>query len=677
MATVPLLLGALGTAAAGIAGGTILTSEHKVDKPKLDTYKRLKDIASRFSYVAVKQGLRGAFGELRNDDSLTEDDKRLVLRLAASEYKWNPRVKDRLQVMANNENLESALLKSADNINTVALWPANLPEDLKMYDFSKVKLAETTKRGRPTTINGLEIGSRQNDYDYDTEARRVKARSSADESLDKAQKEVVDEVYENYKPKVVAEAHKEQVQSTPPETTVPMVSTGQQQRGDPANLPTAHVPNDSVPTQDLPKGQTIPVHLPGAPTPTQQPTLSWFAEGARNAANAAYNSLPPSQSVAEGVSNVASNVANAAYNSLPNMTAISEGAANVANATYHSLPNAPNMTALYESLPNAPKLKMPQAATDVVNEVAESFIPKESIPETVRNELADKEAYRQKKLPPNVDDELKKILVQPISVDHIRDIVEGRSPLYVSTQLPTPVVLFFEKDVKAYKKLYTKVTGIPEYLHTIRELKWDAYRKTYPDLAVELREVYNQIRGQAPGNQAGQPPRFHTSITESEEPEVPIRTDITPVISVPRAAASFASDTAMYGLGVLGVYGATSVGGPLAGAAASYAISNTLNLWANVNRARGYSERFGSQMAYEFQKKLVAGEKLAYPESAAPQIINPLLTATEGARTSVPLTEAFARTLSRGSNLDLGHRDWVNWYSDATSPWATEGPAAK
>lgn len=85
---------------------------------------------------------------------------------------------------------------------------------------------------------------------------------------------------------------------------------------------------------------------------------------------------------------------------------------------------------------------------------------------------------------------------------------------------------------------------------------------------------------------------------------------------------------------------------------------------------RGYSENVGSQLFYELEKGLLKGYQVVNPLSDAPQILAPLLTQTEGARTSITMQDAFAQGLKSRSSLNQSQKSFQNWYQDFQTPFA-------
>jgi hypothetical protein len=560
--TAPIVLGALGAVGLGVGAHQLgQGNERVVHKPAIDPYMKVRELARKFSAHSVDKGLVNALHQLQSDSSIDDSEKRLLLRLASSEFSWRKPVKDRLNYIANAENLGESLSRATGSKAAPAPQWVDVPSDLDKYNFMSVTLRHTTRQGRGETepsfaqqIKSQTSGKRYNaDYDYDQDNPQS-ASANAEKDL------------RNVK-RASTEFHKAQMESALPETTEPVLTNTNIQRSDPANMASTNDPsiNNSQPTVAPPSQDNV------------------------------------SQSPSENVS---------APSSQPTLQRLYGGVSGII-----------------------------QSAT----------------------RLSDVDYKNQYGL-----------LEQPKSEDRLA-AVQGRSNVYTVSYIADgqekSATFFNKQQLDDWKRLHEQQADYRTIIARPQAYSWDAYSKRFPD---EARDISNQVTPTQPQpTQSGQP-IISPQATQprTDEPEMFIRTDITPMLNLPRVISSAVLDSTLYAGGALATIAATQIGGPVAGRVINGALANAFNVWSQVNRARGYSEAFGSQLAAQFQRNLIQGERLVHPESAAANILNPLLTATDSQRTSVPLQEAFVRQLARGNNVDLGRRDWMNYYQDLTSPFA-------
>jgi len=638
----PLLVGAAALAAGNIGVGAMSTNERKVEKPQADRFAQLQKVAAKFAYTSLKKALPNAIHALQSDESLNDDDKRLVLQIASARYNFNKRVKDRLNVIANNENLDAAFER---NTNYKFKLPPNKnmweepSGDVNAIDYSKVNLKGTTNKDAYTAFIGSHGPISEYDYDADEEKRK-KAGVDAKESR-KRMRDAVEE--EEKKSKLNKAIHNETI--VPPETTIPLNNTAEQQRGDPTQMPSTHVPNDSPTPSPVPTPPSKPIPTPLPTPPPSQPTPKQPTPKQPTPKQPVPNT--PHPSVAPPIIGYGHGEAKDVPLPGPEV----------------KFPEAPVNTTTFS---DEPELTLDNPIGNVIGSGA--FGPGyEFKPGDVQGSFRVPRYEFPHFLWPNI---FKPTAYPKATSDEISDFISGAKPMYKVQGHNTGEAYYFSE--RAAKNAMVQIHANEGILASVglksKPVTLNELRKEHPEVVNDIERRYRYLKFKTIG-QPGQPP---VTIDQplQEQPEPFLRTDITPTLSTVQVAQSFVADTATYALGALATAAATSQFGPAAGAAVNAGFANALGIWSTVDKARGMSDRFGSQLAYQFQKNLIAGEKLIYPESAAPQILNPLLTATEGARTSVPLTEAFARSLYRGSNVDIGKKDWLNWYADATSNWA-------
>ncbi len=159
-------------------------------------------------------------------------------------------------------------------------------------------------------------------------------------------------------------------------------------------------------------------------------------------------------------------------------------------------------------------------------------------------------------------------------------------------------------------------------------------------------------------------------VTPLEEPLVNARMDIAPKLDPGRALRSAAWDIAVAGGSVLGAAAIYQVAGLQGAMLFAGAVANAGQLYNNIDPTRGYSEQVGSQAVYEIEQKIMNVYQVKNPTSLAPQILNPLLTQTEGARTSIVVQDALANRLRSHDGINQNQQDFLNWYKDMSSPFA-------
>ncbi len=149
-----------------------------------------------------------------------------------------------------------------------------------------------------------------------------------------------------------------------------------------------------------------------------------------------------------------------------------------------------------------------------------------------------------------------------------------------------------------------------------------------------------------------------------------VDTKLAPPVDFYRSFSNLAYDAS---LGVASAAATAYVASQTGGSGAllfGTALSSLIDQVNQNDPSRGYSEQVGSQLFYELQKGLLKGVTLPNPESEAPQILAPLLTQTEGTRTSVNVQDVFARGLVAQSGISQAQRSFQNWFKDSQTPYA-------
>ncbi len=148
-----------------------------------------------------------------------------------------------------------------------------------------------------------------------------------------------------------------------------------------------------------------------------------------------------------------------------------------------------------------------------------------------------------------------------------------------------------------------------------------------------------------------------------------VRQDILEPFDLSRATAAAVTDWGQ-ALLTLGVGAAGATVNPAVGAVAARMASTFFQTVNKLDQTRGYSEMVGSQVANSIMQGTVKGIDYLSPESHAPQILNPIQSITDGTRSSVSVTEAFARSQRSGNQINSMQKDYQNWLRDALSPTA-------
>lgn len=110
--------------------------------------------------------------------------------------------------------------------------------------------------------------------------------------------------------------------------------------------------------------------------------------------------------------------------------------------------------------------------------------------------------------------------------------------------------------------------------------------------------------------------------------------------------------------------------GGLGGLLFGSALSGLINQVNRLDPGRGYQQNVGSQLFYELEKGILQGVKAINPEWIAPQILNPLLSQSDNARTSLTVQDIFSKGVTERSGITLAQNGFNNWYRDSVTPYA-------
>ncbi len=149
-------------------------------------------------------------------------------------------------------------------------------------------------------------------------------------------------------------------------------------------------------------------------------------------------------------------------------------------------------------------------------------------------------------------------------------------------------------------------------------------------------------------------------------PEMIVDPTATPALDLSRVAAAAAWDVAQSFAQGGGAYLAANTFGPAGALFYNAAFSRLAPALQFLDTTRGYSENVGVAIARDFIRPLV---QTSIPPSAhATQILNPLQTQTDTARTSVNVQDVYSTPAVDG--IALGQRDFQSWYVDTFSRFA-------
>lgn len=148
--------------------------------------------------------------------------------------------------------------------------------------------------------------------------------------------------------------------------------------------------------------------------------------------------------------------------------------------------------------------------------------------------------------------------------------------------------------------------------------------------------------------------------------EITVDPNATPALNLSRVAAAAAWDISKLFAQGGGAYLAANTFGPAAGLFYNAAFSRLAPALDFLDRTRGYSENVGEQISRDFIRPLA--RTVIPPSAHATQILNPLQTQTDTARTSVNVQDVYAIPATDG--ISLGQQDFQSWYLDTYSQFA-------